>query len=362
MAITPYRVRVTLPGQNFAPPPFRDGTSERFFYTMALMVDALMEKRVQATWAHIPANNINMGSTVIKRYAPDSCLAQIGKGYAIPRGLTEGSDSYATRLQHVYESYRFGGMARGMLEQTLGFLLAFTPQVRTVATIFDPSTYPPTRGDSEWDTYPVGRDPTTEPVHVEGVPSGNGDFDWDSLSGITGSFGSWSGYVALYAVAPNAFCAPAQNWGTNAVYTAAANGRYSTISGGVRFGAGSYAGTSQAWGVGATYAPGVNRRYSKVLNGARVPSGNYVGQVQGFGTSVSSAVFDDIAVILAQFKPGAQWIRSVMCVYDITLLDPSQPSGGGINPDGWWGRWSKIVAGARVASRLGNIAYGGEIV
>lgn len=442
MPIVPFRQLI----KPMSAPWLREGTGERLMYTFGAMVDARAEKTRQGTNAGMPTR------------AQDDALNQLGADLVIPRGLTEQRISYGARLQRAFDSYRFGGEARGVLMQALGYLLALTPEVRMVwtqygvdparlpgllslvlgtaitnatnaspivitcpahgfltgnnvtvsgvagntaangawtVTVIDSSTfslngstgtgayttggrailtsaipatsYPATRVSSTWNTYPVGRDPNSEPVTVYTLSGGNGDWEWDDLSPITGSLGWWSSYVILYSVAPNAWCHPAQAWGAGSVYTPDPSGYYSTVSGGAYVLAGSYSGTSQAWGAGSTYLPAASGYYSTIVNGAYTIAGEYGGVSQAWGVDVTTDIGQSIAIIVKQFKSANTWIRSIIVSFDATLFDPAQPADGVHNPDGTFGQWSNVAANATTLvglyyeTRFTSAVYGGEV-
>lgn len=319
-----------------------------------------MDRITQGTLAHLPiVNNPETGDFI--SVPPDDCLALIGQDRLIPRGITEGAPSYGARLQRSIDSWRLGASARAMLSQALGYLLAFTPQVRIVWSTFDKSVWPPFLQSSTWDTYQEGRDPNIEPVHVRQFAGGAGEFDWDSLSPITGSWGSWSCYMVFYATS-QAWIAPAQPWGEGSVYSPSADGYYSEVVGGAYQLAGSYSGTSRAWGAGSTYTPSASGYYSTVNGGAYVGAGRYSGASQAWGVNTSAGVGLSLAQIAKLFKLSNAWVRALIVSFDDALFDPSSPPGGGINPDGQMGQWSKVVGGEYVPSRFTDAVYGGEVI
>ncbi len=366
MSITPFRVRITSPGDS--PPWLREGTGERLLTTFGLMVDCRMERLTQGMLAHMPRSDIS--NTV----APMDALLIMADDRVIVPGQTEGQVSLATREQRAFDDWQLAGLPRGVMSPTLGYLLTLTPEIRTIATTFDYSTFPPARVTSTWTTYAAGADVTVAPTVGAGVVSGAGDFDWDSLSPITGSWGWWSGYVVIYAVAPNDWCHVAEAWGTGSVYTPSADGYYST--GGTVGGipayvpAGSYTGTTRAWGAGSTYTAAASGYYSKAgtVNGllAYVGAGSYNGVSVGWGVDVLGTVGTTLQGIVKQRKPANVWVRSIVVSFDATLFDPAQPAGGGVNPDGTFGQWSTAgtVGGlpAYVASRFSSAVYGGEVI
>lgn len=240
---------------------------------------------------------------------------------------------------------------------------AYTSGGRAILTSAIPSTaYPPTRYSSTWNTYPVARDPTSEPVTTYCLASGNGDWTWDETSPITGSWGWWSSCLILYSVAPNNWCNVAQDWGTGSTYTpGSAAPYYSDVSGGAYVLSGSYTGSSQAWGAGSTYVAASSGYYSTVSNGAYAIAGEYLGVSQAWGVDVTTDVGGSIVIIARQFISANTWVRAIIVSFDATLFDPAQPAGGGINPDGNFGQWSIVSGGAYAESRFTSAVYGGEV-
>lgn len=355
MATIPFRSKIVA----IAPPYLSTGTGERLLYAQGLAEDAVMEMCVQGTKAHIPFVRSPYTRAVLWIPPPDA-LTQLGGDRGITRGLNESDLSYATRLQRAYESWQFAGTARGFLSQILGYILSFTPKVLAVSTQYDPSTYPPTPLSSSWDTYPVGRDPNSEPEHLQIPWPNDGEWDWDSLSPVTGSYGWWGGWIVIFAVAPQNFINPPQAWGAGSVYTG--SGYYSTVTAGAYVLAGSYTGASQAWGAGSTYIPAADGYYSTVRGGAYVLSGTYGGTSQAWGTDATTDVGGTLAIIVGQFKAATTWIRGIVVSYASAEYDPTQPAGMGVNPDGTWGQWSKVDAGAYTDSRFTDSAYGAEVL
>jgi len=307
VTLVPFRDRV----KTLCPAWLQDGVGERIMYDLGLSADANLEKLVQGVRARLPT-----------RAAP-SALPVLGADRVIGRGLTESDDSYRMRLQRAFEAWQLAGSARADLSQLLGFLLAVTPPVREVASRYaadpariawllargiilsDPgSSYPNARLSSKWDTYPAGRDPTSEPVH-QFVDTAGGNWDWDSLSPKSGSWGWWSTYIVLYSTAPNAWIGKSGKWGTG----------------------GKWGSSGNAWGV-----------------------------------DKPAAVGRSIQIIVGQWKAAQAWCRSVIVCFDDTPFDPDQPVAGGVNPDGHFGRWSKIVGGVRMRARFTEARYGGEVI
>jgi len=358
---TPFRVRITQPGNSA--PWLRDGTGERLLYSFGALVDMRLEKVRQGILDRLPVERSPVDRGVILWVPQADALAEIGRDRIIPRGLTESDLSYGYRLQRAFDSWRFAGTARGVLSQVLGYLLAYTPTVRFVASSYDRSVWPPTLGVTTWASYPAGRDPNIESITAR-ASSDPGQWDWDGTSPITGSWGHWSGYLILYATAPNDWCHPAQDWGTGSTYTAgSAAPYYSDVSGGAYVLSGSYAGTTQAWGAGSTYTASASGYYSTVGGGAYEQAGTYSGTSQAWGVDVTTDVGQSIQGIVKQFKSAGTWVRAILVSFDDALLTPTG-SAGSENPDGQWGQWSIVIGAAYtdVRAAIGDIAIGGEVV
>ena len=286
MAITGFRDRVKA----LSPSWLQDGTNERELYVYGLGTDAASEKLFQGVRARFPTQ------------APTSAQDEIGRDRLILRGLSESNLSYGVRLQGAFDAWRYAGSWRGALAQFLGFLLAKTPAVRAVSSRYDHSGgYPATRLDTSWDAYPVGRSPLAEPVHTY-VTAAGGNWDWDSLSQVLGSWSWWGSFVVLESAAPN-------DWAHETTW---------------------------------------------LIGDSTLTIGTLPGCI---GLDVSPNVMASAQGIAAQWKGAHTWIRWIIVSFDATLFDPALPAGGGINPDGLFGHWSKIVGGAYVPARFVNARY-----
>jgi len=272
-----------------APSWMQGGIADRVNYGYGLAADALLQKLYLGMLAHFPT-----------RANPDA-LTIIGQDRLIGQGLTETPAAYAIRLQRAFDTWQFAGAPRSSLGAILDFLLLLTPEVQMVSSRYDPSTYPPTRLSSQWDTYFAGQPSAPEPTHLY-VDTAGGNWDWDSLSQVTGSWGWWGMWIVLFAVAPNNFT-DAQTW---------------------------------AWG-------------DATLTWGTIPG--------SWGLSADHTLVDGIRAIVAQFKGAHAWCRWIIISFDLTLFESGDPAGGGINPDGHFGRWSKIVGGQYVPSRFANARY-----
>jgi hypothetical protein len=361
-----------------SPGPFRDGTSERYMYTFGLIFDALMQKMVEGQLARMPM-----------KCAP-AFLSIIGSDRLINQGLTESTDSYRVRLRKAFETWRIAGSARSVLVQALGYLLSSTPMARMVSSRFTgnvadllfvtaatnatpirittkrahglttgdsaqvravagntaangtwtvtvdatnpaysftldtsvgsgayssggyvvppgfPTVYPPTLTSSNWDTYAAGADTSQPPQHLYRPPIVGplGYWDWDSVTPWAGCWIWQNAYFIVYSVAPNTHFTPAPAWGSGVTW-----------------------GDDMAWGV-----------------------------------SQSSKVGRSLQIIVGQWKAAQTCVRWIIVSFDATLFDPDQPVGGGINPDGRFGRWSKLSGGQYVASRFSSARYGDGVI
>jgi len=279
---------------------------------------------------------------------------------AVPHGVVTGTVTIAGVLGTTAAN---GTFSKNVLDDVTIAIAAvgngsYLGGGRLILTTDLPSvTYPNARLSSSWDSYPVGRSLDAEPEHALVTASG-GNFDWDSLSPVTGSYGYWGSWLILYSVAPNDWTAPAQAWGLGSTYTG--SGDYSTITSGAYVATGSYTGSTQAWGDGSVYNGSGD--YSRVQFGIYTNTGYYSGVSQAWGLSVSTDYVQSVALIAAQFKASLNWIRYIVVCFDAALFDPAQPAGGGINPDGTWGNWSIITSAAYVESRFTDAVYGGEVL
>lgn len=275
---------------DISPTWLRSGVDERKMYGFGLAEDGIVDKMSQGGLARFPT-----------RAQPDANTVT-GRDRGIMQGLTESDASFAVRLQRVFESYQFAGAARSTLGQLLGYLLAVTPTVREVSNYFNQNTYPLLNESTSWDSYPAGRDPGAEPVHVYALAGDPGGWDWDRFSAVTGSYGWWATWIILFSVAPNAWANPA------------------------------------TWAIG--------------------DAGLTIGTLPGsIGLDVVANVLASIRSIVGQFGRAGTWKRYIIVSFSGTLFDPTHTAGGGVNPDGHFGRWSKTIGGARIASRFANARY-----
>jgi hypothetical protein len=228
--------------------------------------------------------------------ADASALPFIGADLLIPKGLSEADASYALRLQRALDDWRIAGNAWSVLRQTLSYLLTFTPQARTVSDQYNPSGV---LVESIWNTFDEGADTTKPPRHESDVAG----FDWDSTTPTQGSWGWWRAWVILYA-------------------------------------------TSQAWCGPAPFKFGT----SDVRIGERPDV--------SIGLNISPAEVSSIRSIVSLWKAKHAWVKYIIVSFSDVLFDPTQGIGGGVNPDGQFGKWGKVVVGAHyAAARFTNARY-----
>lgn len=146
---------------------------------------------------------------------------------------------------------------------------------------------------SVWDSFAAGADTTQPPEHVKASPA---NWDWDGDATLW-----WRVWAIIYSVGGYAWCGPAPRFGT----------------------------------------PGVKIGDKSISIGLNIPA-----------TEVET-----IRGLIATWKAEHAWVRWIIISFDETLFDPAQPSGGSVNPDGNWGRWSRVVGGQAVPARAANARY-----
>lgn len=257
--------------------PFQGELAQRFLWLLGLGPDGVLEKLNQGVHNRFV---LQADETTLPYLAAD-------RG-GILKGLTESDDSWRTRIQRAILTWQVAGAPWAVLQQVLGYVLTATPAARTVSTYYTGST--PT--STQWDYYDAGDDPTTPPKHLAAPTP---EWNWDSLSPSTGSWGWWRWYLVIEATSPNNWTDPAPKWGE----------------------------TGTTWG-------------------------NYSGS---WGVTSPSTVGRSIKLIVAQWKANyAHWI---IISFDGAEFRPN----AGVLPDGYYGKWSKIVNGVYVRARSSNARY-----
>lgn len=76
-----------------------------------------------------------------------------------------------------------------------------------------------------------------------------------------------------------------------------------------------------------------------------------------WGSTATVEQVGAVHAIIQDFKSAGDRCENIILAFDPLSFDPSAaPSSPGM-PDGTWGEWSKVVAGARVPSRLSTARY-----
>lgn len=267
--------------------------------------------------AHAPFKG-DVWQLMIFLYAlgPDGCLEKLNQGVhdrlvddcdptflpalaadrgGILRGLTEADDSFRARLGSAFDDLRIAGDAWSVLRQVLGHVLSSTPRGLTVSSTWLANVCK----SSTWDEYAPGADTSKNPAHALYQTGSLGNWDWDSLTPTDGSWGWWRWYLVL------------EDNGLDGKTWIEKDGTW---------GSGGKWGDGKAWGVNA-----------------------------------SSAVGKSIKIIVGQWK--ANWCHWIIVSFDGAWFDRTLPAGGGVNPDGRFGRWSKIVNGVYVRARFSDACY-----
>lgn len=231
--------------------------------------------------------------------ADESALPLIGAGVLIPQGLTESADNYRLRLQRAWDDWQIAGNAWSVMRQVLGYLLDHAPDIATVSAKY---TSTGTLQADIWNFFFAGADTTKAPTRQRDNVSPA--WDWDSTSPTTGSWGWHRWWLIIYSVAPNdVFTENTFTWGTAGK---------------------TWGGTGESWGL------------------AQAPE-----------------VVGNMREIVRRWKGAHAWCVWMIIAFSNSIFDPNDPSGGGVNPDGSFGRWSKvnITANTRTASRFSNARY-----
>lgn len=346
-----------------SPPWLSGGIAEKYIYNFGLALDAILDKLNQGMVAHIPT------------YGDASALPLIAKDRLIPQGFFESQVAFAQRLKTAYDDWQVAGDPRSVLRQVLGMLSPFTPMARTVTEW------------SVWNWFPQGATTSSFFQYVTykalGTPQ---NWVWDNSTPNLW----WRFWTILYtpsvtttgtaiqiggAVAAATNAAPIQittttphglQSGASVTITdvhgnTAANGTFVitvidalnfTLNGSTGNGAyttGGRVSSANAWAAGeGTYGDG------DVFEAA-----DSTGNTQkSIGLSIPSSQVASIRSAIGQWKGAHSWCRWIIVSFDQTLFDPSKVgSAGGVNPDPFWGTWSKNVGGVMVPSRAANARY-----
>jgi len=223
-----------------------------------------------------------------------TALPIIGGDRLIPQGASETDDNYRLRLQAAFDAWQTAGTPWAILRQTLLNLLSLKPAARLVADRYAGGLIPATISNSKWDTYAAGADVEhAHPTHTVVAP---GNWDWDSVVRCPGSY-CWSRFwFILESVGGNAWC-------TN---------------------------DSGTWG----------------------EPGDTWGDLIAWGTlDTPSGIFDALWDSILLWKDANAPCVALIVSFDATHFDPGHAAGGGVNPDGTYGRWSTMSGNVQVPTR-----------
>lgn len=254
-------------------------------------------------------------------YSPPDGLSLIAADRGVPIGPAEPVEVLRIRLLLWLDFLQLQGLPLGLLLSLQAVLAPAYPLVRLVTQKsiwysldegavgrflelegYTPLAPAPYELGPAWP--PNATAPQIERLRAAGLfdrLAGSANWDWDSLSMVDGSGTRWSAWAIAYSVAPTDWVAPEGDWGDPG-----------------------------DWGDGGYW-------------GVEFPAGVDPG-----------SVYQDM---LRRFKPMGEWIRWFIVSFDASFFDPALPSGGGVNPDGMFGHWSKIVNGEYVPARFSEARY-----
>jgi hypothetical protein len=96
------------------------GLAEKYLYSIAIQMDAEIERIQQGTYSKMP------------QMCDPSCLQAIGHDRSITRGLNESDVNYALRCKTAINDWHYAGLATGVLWEILGYLSPSTPLIQLV--------------------------------------------------------------------------------------------------------------------------------------------------------------------------------------------------------------------------------------
>ena len=341
--------------KTICPSWLQDGVGERLMYALGLAADAILDKLTRAIDARCPG-----------RTTDDGAIAALCNDRQIVRGPNESASAIGSRLQSAFDSWRMAGTETGLLTQLLGYASPYQITATVVANSYFPyglsaGNRIPIKQASMWGTLSqIGLSAT----HAQSVP---GNWSWDDSTSVLGSWGTYydtsayqfrivssSTWVILFSVSPNQFVQRTTvAWGSLPGNIGA---RYSQIVGGVYVDAGGTH-TGSTWSADSG-APPAGSRYSQ-LSTLKYYGLTYVGNSYGYGALPGSwgfaqtpDYFTTLRGIIKQWKRAGNNVRNVVIAFSASIFQPGLGAGGGYNPDGYFGRWSKVSGGAFVASRV----------
>jgi hypothetical protein len=322
----------------------------KWLWSMALPIDIEYELTLQGIndWAPGSPN------------ASLTALPYIANSRGLIQGEAETADHFALRLIN----WRTNGLAvappatpkvgsqigrQEVLALQIQQFLGNTPMVRVIERIFSTSGAPTAN-------YVTANPDGTTTTQVAA-------WDWDSISGFTGSAtdGSYAGTLAVwtpshvYALNTQIISDGANGFLYKATAVAGSHTSGTTepafptaVGGTVIDNAGANQITWKNVGVAPAFTRAFWSDFWVVIYPSTYPQGTSITPLTGQIVPATSR--NAILAILAQYKGAHTWCRAIIWSYNATLFDPANPSAAG-NPDGTWGNESKIVAGSQVPAR-----------
>jgi hypothetical protein len=255
-------------------------------------------------------------------YAPLDALPLLAADRGIPSGSEEDPEVLRTRLILWLDALALSGLPIGLLLLLQAVLSPTYPLMRLVTQAslwytleegavgrmlalpgYEPLPQAPYEEGALWPTDAPAAS-GVERLRFSGLyersQASPPNWDWDSLSVVTGTGYAGSVWLVVFSLSPTPWIQPDGMWGDPGVW-----------------------GDGGAWGVDATPAIG------RLLQAVAKP-----------------------------FKTAKAWVRWIVISFDGALFDPGEPSGGGVNPDGLFGHWSKIENRQYVRARFANARYG----
>jgi hypothetical protein len=336
--------------------PSNPTSAGKLQYNFGLAIDALDEKMFEGIQARMPG------------YGTPTALPYISLDRGIVRGITEQDLSFETRLQQWLDTWRRSGSGRATLQQVLGYLLAFTPLVRTV----DDS--------ANWKTYIPGDNPASIGPSTQG---GTSNWNWDNNGdphpvGLTAWWRWWLILNAGTTLLPQTVIG-ATNASPIVIQTSAAHGLSTgqgvylvdvlgnigangahaiTVVDATHFSLNGSSGTGAYTSGGEVYLTSTGATGNWVAPEGVWGDGDTWGDgTKSWGLSVPPGEVTSLQNIVGAFQEAGEWCRYMLVAFDAALFSPTHAADNVVNPAGGWGHFSKIVSGQYVASRPVHARY-----
>lgn len=76
-----------------------------------------------------------------------------------------------------------------------------------------------------------------------------------------------------------------------------------------------------------------------------------------WGLTATPGEIAALRLLVQRWKSKHSWCRWIILAFDTTTFQPYHASGGGVNPDGTYGRWSIYTAGLQQETRIDSARY-----